>query len=265
GKKINPVAIPGGKGLGITLAGRNARRSLPPEILAKIAALVDSVLKPGEIRLFGAATEKRLARELILSLPATPRNKINDLTGATGWKDLAEQLTGLDLLLAPDTGTAHLAACLGVPVMAFFLSSALCHETGPYGLGHTVWQASGNCVPCIESAACPIETKCLLPFASRDFYRSLTEFLKEGRPPAKLPDGLLLYQPKFDELGIEFIAAAGNDEYAKKRAYARLLVKNWLRLKTPLDNEAALINEFRDYIGELFPEDEWAVPPERYS
>ena len=36
----------------------------------------------------------------------------------------------LDVLLTPDTGIMHLAAHLGVPVFAFFLSSAWCHETG---------------------------------------------------------------------------------------------------------------------------------------
>lgn len=265
GEKINPPATPGGRGLGVVLAGREARRSLPMEIYGQIINIVLSAKKPREIRLFGTDNETRLARELYKTINPRFRDSVIDLTGKTGWKELYSELTGLDLLLSPDTGTAHLAASLGVPVMAFFLSSALCHETGPYGEGHMVWQAFGDCSPCLESAKCPRDTKCVRPFASREFFRCLTEWLQEKRLKSPPPEGLVLYDTEFDSLGIRFRKAAGIDPWERRRNYARRLVKNWLKLPTPVENEAKEILEFKEYIEDIFPEDEWIFPSKRYA
>lgn len=194
---VNPDAAPRGGGLGVAMAGRHARRSLPPEVLAPVVQAMLPLVGDARLTLFGTASERPAARELMSRLPARLLDRVVDLTGRTGWRDLADTVAGLDRLLTPDTGIMHLAAHFGVPVSAVFLSSAWCHETGPYGRGHTVWQAVQECSPCLESAPCPCESACLDVFRKREFLR-LAGGNGQGEPPA----GLVGYRTDFDALGV---------------------------------------------------------------
>lgn len=206
---VNPPAAPGGRGLGVVLAGRQARRSLPPAVLAPVVMAVFEALGGPPVLLLGGGTERGPAREVMSRLPGHVLARVSNLTGRTDWDGLCDALTGLDLLLTPDTGTMHLAAGLGVPVCAFFLSSAWAWETGPYGSGHRVWQAVPDCAPCRESAPCPRDLACLEPFRSRAFLRALVNTAgKDGAgeqdalsrtPP---PSGLVCLSSAFDDLGL---------------------------------------------------------------
>lgn len=220
--EVNPIAAPRGGGLGVAMAGRHARRSLPPEVLAPVVQAMLPLAGKGKITLFGAASERPAARELMSRLPARLQDSVTDLTGRTGWAELADAVAGLDRLLTPDTGIMHLAAHFGVPVSAVFLSSAWCHETGPYGRGHTVWQAVQGCSPCLESAPCPCGTACLDVFRTREFLR-LSSGKLQGEPPA----GLVGYRTDFDALGVAcepFVGAsqremAEHDQRRRLRAF----------------------------------------------
>ena len=158
---VNPIAKPQGKGLGIVLAGQNAKRSLCAQDYAKIIHAVYERLQTennsfsGSLFFFGTNNEKKFSQELINHLPRKFHSQVINLAGKTNLNELMQHLEGLDLLLTPDTGIAHLAAHLGVPVEGFYLSSANCFETGPYGIGHSVWQASTTCSPCTEFQICP--------------------------------------------------------------------------------------------------------------
>lgn len=83
-----------------------------------------------------------------------------DLVGKTTLAELIEELRRCDLLLTNDTGTMHLAAHLGVPVVAIFGSTedAL---TGPLGVGHTIIRRHVACSPCFLRE-CPLDFRCML-------------------------------------------------------------------------------------------------------
>ncbi len=130
-ERVNPVARPGGQGLGVALAGREARRSLPSPVLASVIQTLSGLLGGPRIVLLGSAAERPAAHRLLRLLPPRMTRQVEDLSGKTDWRGLADAVTGLDALVTPDTGVMHLAAHLGVPTLAFFLSSAWCHETGP--------------------------------------------------------------------------------------------------------------------------------------
>jgi ADP-heptose:LPS heptosyltransferase len=193
---VNPPAEPRGGGLGVALAGRNPRRSLPPEVLAPVVAAAWEGSGRGDIVLLGTAAEEPRARKLAQALPPRAASRVRDLCGATDWAGLAGEVGGLSALLTPDTGVMHLAAHLGTPVTALFLSSAWAWETGPYGLGHTVWQSLTPCAPCLESAPCTEDLACLRPFADPGFLRALAT----GKP-RHAPPGLLALATGFDPLG----------------------------------------------------------------
>lgn len=245
---VNPVARRGGGGVGLVLAGRNARRSLPPRTLALLAGAVVQGTGASRVVLLGSRAERAAAKELLALMPRALRDMTRDMVGATDWRGLLDALDGLDALLTPDTGTMHLAAHLGVPVHAFFLSSAWCFETGPYGLGHRVWQADMDCAPCLETSPCPIGTRCARAFSGRDLLRHLA-----GNPAFETPEGLTGYVSAFDPLGLTFRAVLGPDPEAERRRQFRTLMAGVLGRPMPGVVDPELAREF-------LPEEDWMLP-----
>lgn len=216
--EVNPAAVGHGGGLGVVLAGQNARRSLPAAILAPLVQAARGRIGGGPILLLGSGGERRAAKELTALLPPSLRADVRDLVGRTGWGELHGLVGGLDLLLTPDTGSMHLAAHLGVPVLAFFLSSAWCHETGPYGAGHTVLQAATDCAPCLETAPCVHEIFCRRAFSDKATLRFVA-----GRTDGELAPGLLAMTGGFDDLGQTWTPLCGHDPHAGPRAAFRAM------------------------------------------
>lgn len=79
---------------------------------------------------------------------------IRSVAGSTNLGQLAALLERADLLITGDTGPMHLAVAVGTPVVALFLASALCFETGPYSVGNIVVQPQISCNPCNPNYPC---------------------------------------------------------------------------------------------------------------
>lgn len=247
---VNPPAKAKGGGVGVALAGRHARRSLPVSVLAPIltAALRNTA---GPAYLLGTEAERPTARRLLGSLSPVLQSRARDLTGRTGWRDLADALTGLDLLLTPDTGTMHLAAHLGTPVAAFFLSSAWCFETGPYGSGHQVWQATRPCAPCLESRPCDQDTACLRPFTHKAVLASLAGLDVASSEP---PPELCLLHSRIDDFGLDFAPRLGNLPESRERHGLRELLRGHCLGAAPRDAAAE-----RDPAAWMYDESHWML------
>ncbi|WP_417038488.1 glycosyltransferase family 9 protein [Desulfovibrio legallii] len=254
---VNPRPLPGGGGIGVVLAGREARRSLSLPMLTQLLPAVFRLLGGPAVFLLGTAAEQPAARRLRRLLPTQVQERVRDLCGKTDWPGLTAALTGLDLLLTPDTGTMHLAARLGVPVLAFFLSSAWAHETGPSGPGHHVWQAALPCAPCLESAPCPRGTACGKPLASADVLRSVAAVLRGGPVPPP-PPGLQVWRTGLDVLGGRRDLLAGEDAPAAARARWRALLFRRLRLPDASEQGNTPAPEW------FAPDAGWMLPPGRY-
>lgn len=80
--------------------------------------------------------------------------KAISLVGRTSVEDLAAFLKLADVLVTGDTGPMHVAVAVGTPVVALFLASALCFETGPYSAGNFVVQPMISCNPCNPNYPC---------------------------------------------------------------------------------------------------------------
>jgi ADP-heptose:LPS heptosyltransferase len=253
--RCHPPAVGRGRGLGVVLAGREARRSLPPEVLGPCVHALFERLGGARVWIFGDERQRPLARRLMRHLPRRVLDQARDLTGLTNWADLYDAVTGLDCLLTPDTGTMHLAAAAGVPVQAVFLSSAWAWETGPYGTGHVVWQAACPCAPCLEAAACDRNLRCLEPFRSRNFLNALA-----GRRVSGADEDLWRMQGYPDALGLCWSLPAGTaDPQAGERQGQRALLHEFRGLELPGfgENGEGLSEPART----LYHEADWMLPP----
>ncbi|KHK03608.1 glycosyltransferase family 9 protein [Desulfovibrio sp. TomC] len=251
--QVNPVAVPRGGGLGVALAGRAARRSLSPDILAPIVRTLFRAGRASRLTLLGTAAQAGEARSLLRKLDPTVAAVCDDRTGQTDLAGLCDAIAGLDRLITPDTGAMHLAAFYGVPTTAFFLSSAWCHETGPYGVGHEVWQATAPCAPCLESAPCDQGQICRLPFADPGFQRALA-----GSAKADLPPKLALFATDCDDLGAVCRLARGEDASLAARQRFRDFLRRRLLGAAAAATEAAAGRELAE---RLLMETDWVLPP----
>ena len=252
--QVNPDARPGGKGLGIVLSGREARRSLPVHVLAPCVRAAFEGLGGPDVYLFGSQSEHALARGLARHLPSAVLGKVRNLCGKTDWAGLIDALVGLDCLLSPDTGTMHLAAHLGVPVQAFFLSSAWGHETGPYGAGHHVWQAYMDCLPCLESAPCTLNMRCLDAFIQHGFLSAFAVTCgKGGLPDAhNAPPQILHLESDLDALGSTWNTLQGEDPYGAQRNALRAVLSEYLGLAPCRGGQAQTA-------AQLYQEKDWML------
>jgi ADP-heptose:LPS heptosyltransferase len=246
-EQVNPEAVPKGGGIGVVLAGRESRRSLPAPLLARITATLAGARKARRIVLLGGEAERAAGRGVTKELPASLQSMTENKAGRTDWAELVETVAGLDLLITPDTGTMHLAAHLGTPVAAFFLSSAWFSETGPYGTGHTVYQAVTDCLPCLETAPCQENVKCLDAFTDPGFQR----FLVTGKA-GHAPHGMLALRSGFDALGQTFVPFAGVDADAPKRAVLRNFLLHYLRGAEPRFDRLE-----QSFARQLYREKDW--------
>lgn len=223
---VNPEAYPKGGGIGIVLAGRESRRSLPADLLAQIASTLGAVGKAEKIYLLGGASEYSAGEAVLRGLPGALADKAENMAGKTDWGQLVEIVDSLDMLLTPDTGTMHLAAHLGTPVRAFFLSSAWCFETGPYGKGHIIYQALTECLPCLETQPCPFDVKCRNCFEDPIFQRFLATNKEEHAP-----QGVIGFHSSFDALGQVYSPFAGHDSDEEQRSKFRQFIMQFLTSK----------------------------------
>ncbi len=130
-----------------------AKRWLP-ERFAETAKIV-AEKTACEWVLVGTDKDLLLGEEIAAKLGGQCTN----LIGKTTLAELIETLRGCDLLLTNDTGTMHLAAFLGVPVVAIFGSTEPL-LTGPLGTNHRVLRHHVECSPCFLRQ-CPIDFRCM--------------------------------------------------------------------------------------------------------
>jgi heptosyltransferase II len=130
-----------------------AKRWLP-ERFAEVMRRIHEDMQ-AEWRMFGVAKDREVA-DSILTQAGVP---CIDRVGKTTLQELISELRQCDLLLTNDTGTMHLAASLGVPVVAIFGSTEP-ELTGPLGSGHIVLRKKVECAPCFLRE-CPIDFRCM--------------------------------------------------------------------------------------------------------
>ena len=132
-----------------------------------------------EWQLFGSPGEIEIGRQLesLLQGKAGFQNRI----GKTSVRELMEEIHACDAVLTNDTGTLHLAAYLGVRVIAVFGSTDPVW-TGPLGEGHRVVRHHVECAPCFLRD-CPMDFRCMDAVGSEEVAGEVVAALPGGRVP----------------------------------------------------------------------------------
>lgn len=96
--------------------------------------------------------------------------------GQTTLEELISELRSCRALLTNDTGTMHLAALLGLPVVAIFGSTEP-HLTGPLGQCHVVVRHHVECGPCFLRE-CPIDFRCMKEVTTQEVVDAMLSVLR---------------------------------------------------------------------------------------
>jgi heptosyltransferase-2 len=130
-----------------------AKRWIPE----RYAAVADGLARRtgARIVILGGPAERPVAETIAASM----RAEALVLCGDTSLRDLVGVITGLEALVTNDSGPMHIAAALGVPVVAVFGPTDW-RETAPVGEGHRLVREPVHCSPCLLRE-CPIDHRCM--------------------------------------------------------------------------------------------------------
>ena len=146
-----------------------AKRWLP-ERFAEVAAKI-SAQSSAQWLLFGTKNDAAIGDQIAGAINDHCVNRI----GQTTLDELINELRECRLLLTNDTGTMHLAALLGVPVVAIFGSTEP-RLTGPLGNGHVVLRHHVECSPCFLRK-CPIDFRCMKAVSTQEVVDAVLSIL----------------------------------------------------------------------------------------
>jgi heptosyltransferase-2 len=125
-----------------------------PDRFAEVAAKI-SAQSSAQWILFGTKSDAMLGEQIAAAIGDRCVNRI----GRTTLDELMDELRECSLLLTNDSGTMHLAALVGVPVIAIFGSTEPL-LTGPLGNGDIILRHHVECSPCFLRK-CPIDFRCM--------------------------------------------------------------------------------------------------------
>jgi heptosyltransferase-2 len=119
-----------------------------PERFAAVGSHFAKTIGAGAV-IFGSEAEREIAAKVEVRI----WDRVAELTGRTTVRELAALLSLCSAVVTNDTGTMHLAAAVGTPVVAIFGSTDPV-ATGPLGPSTVVVHHRVECAPCLKRT-CP--------------------------------------------------------------------------------------------------------------
>jgi heptosyltransferase-2 len=118
----------------------------------------------------GSAAERPAAAEILEAVAGPSRN----LAGAIGVEDLLSVLRGARAVVGNDSGPVHIAAAMGVPVVAVFGSTSPAW-TAPRGAAVGIVTAGVDCAPCFKRECPRGDPLCLTEIEVEDVLKALSD------------------------------------------------------------------------------------------
>ena len=149
GARPNSVRIAIGAG-----ASYGSAKCWPPDRFAELANRLQAQFD-GDVILFGTSTEEAVSSAISAGMRHPPMN----LTGKTSIADLPALLSQCHVFIGNDSGAMHVAAAVGLPVVAVF------GPTDPFGTAPvtprcSIVQEKPYCSPCFLRR-CPTDHRCM--------------------------------------------------------------------------------------------------------
>ena len=157
-------------------------RAWAPERFAELAVLLADCGRT--VVVTGGPAEAPLTR-------VVAGDRAIDLGGRTGLRALAGVLAGADVVVACNTGPAHLAAAVGTPVVSLFAPTVPAEKWAPYGVPRIV--LGDQWAPCAGSRAttCPVPGHpCLNDVRVEEVADAVGRLAAEPQSPAARPKEL---------------------------------------------------------------------------
>jgi heptosyltransferase II len=147
-----------------------------PERFASLAERLSRDLR-ARILIFGSRGDKSVASLLIQGA----RVPLMDLTGQTTLSQAIGLISRCRLFVTNDSGLMHVAAALGIPVVAIFGSTDPM-RTAPLGKNCRVVRSLLPCAPCLRPH-CPGERECMDRITVDEVFDETRKIWKSERPP----------------------------------------------------------------------------------
>lgn len=142
----------------------------------RYAALADRLIAEfgADVILFGSAEE----REVAAKIAAAMKRPAVQLAGKTRIADLPPLFASCDLFIGNDSGAMHVAAAVGLPVVAIFGPTDP-EGTAPVTPRRTLVQQRVACSPCFLRH-CPIDHRCMTRVEVDAVYSAAKDWIKKG-------------------------------------------------------------------------------------
>jgi heptosyltransferase-2 len=156
-------------------ASYGSAKCWPPE---RFAAAINSLLQRGaaDVFLFGTPAERQVSN----AIQAQLRQPAIDLTGKTTISELPALLWCCNLFVGNDSGAMHVAAAVGLPVVAVFGPTDPL-GTAPVTPGCAIVQQKPYCSPCFLRR-CPIDHRCMTAITPEMVVGAMSKQLAEVFP-----------------------------------------------------------------------------------
>ena len=143
----------------------------PPD---RFASLADRLIEAlgADVLIFGSRAEMPLAEAVARGMTHPPVV----VAGKTTLREFMALLAACHLVITNDSGPMHLAAALGLPLLALFGSTSE-RATGPISLRARVIRHRVECSPC-GRRECPIDFRCMTGVSVDDVYKAALESVK---------------------------------------------------------------------------------------
>jgi lipopolysaccharide heptosyltransferase II len=171
----------GANGLRVALAAGasyGAAKCWPAERYAEVA---DRLIERcgASVVLFGTPAEREIGERIAGAMRRKPVN----LVGETGVAELAALLGACGLFVGNDSGAMHVAAAVGLPVVAVFGSTDP-DGTAPVTPQRAVVRQRVSCSPCFLRY-CPIDHRCMTRIAVDEVYDAVRGWCEEKEANGK--------------------------------------------------------------------------------
>ena len=142
----------------------------------RYAQVLDRLIQTqgAEAILFGSPQERPIAEAICGHMATRPLV----LSGRTRLSELIAMIACCDLFISNDSGPMHLAAALGVPVLALFGSTDEV-ATGPLSPASVVLNKNVECSPCLLRE-CPIDHRCMTRITAEEVFQEAVRMLRAG-------------------------------------------------------------------------------------